>query len=74
MILKVWTSSLERQIARHRFKIRKKLPEGESGKQDATRRTAGRTRRGSEARQQIPRRGDGHRPCFDRGGGAVASE
>ena len=34
MFLKVRTSSLERQIARHRSQIGKQVAEGESGKQD----------------------------------------
>ena len=64
MLFKVRTSILKRQIVRNRSNIGKKLAEGESGKQDATRRTARRTRRGPEARDKIPRSGEGHRPCY----------
>ena len=56
---------MKRQSVRNRANIGKKLAEGESGRQDATRRTARRTRRGPETREKIPRRGDGHRGSCD---------
>ena len=50
MFLMVRTSVLKRQIDRNRANIGIQLREEDSGKQDATRRTAGSTRRGPEAR------------------------
>ncbi len=52
---------MKRQIVRNRANIGEKLAEGDSGGQDATRRRARGTRRGPEARDKIPRRGEGHR-------------
>ena len=60
MLLKVRTSSLERQIARNRSRIGKKLPEGESGKQDELKREQERRKSEPRAAEKRPKSTDKH--------------
>ena len=63
MFSKVRTSSLEHQIARHRSHIGKKLPEGESGKQDELKKRARETQERAKSSRGAAQK---HRETFRR--------
>ena len=60
MFLKVRNSGLERKIARHISNIRKKLPEGESGKQDELKSEPERRKSELRAAEKRPKSTEGH--------------